>query len=91
MDAQEKDKETYDQHVQEPNHYKTRDLVYLDSQNLPLHLPILKLRLKSVGPFPVAGKVRTSAYRLVLPSTWRIHPVFNEALQRPFQGNPAMI
>ena len=69
LDAQDRDKETYDQHVQEPNHYKSGDLVYLDSWNLPLQLPTLKLGLKSVSPFPIAEKIRTSAYHLVLPST----------------------
>src|ERR1700730_4788560 len=39
LDAQDKDKNTYDQHVWEPDHYKLGDLVYLDSWNLPLCLP----------------------------------------------------
>ena len=36
LDTQAKDKDTYDQHVCEPDYYKSGDLVYLDSQNLPL-------------------------------------------------------
>ena len=36
LDAQAKDKDMYDQHVREPDHYRPGDLVYLDSQNLPL-------------------------------------------------------
>src|ERR1700731_735390 len=36
-------------------------------------------------------RVRTSAYHLVLPSTWRIYPVFNEALLWPFRGDPSII
>ena len=83
-DAQGRDNETYDQHVQEPDLYKEGDLVYLDSQNLPLCLLTLKLRPKSVGPFPVAEKVGTSAYCLILPGTWKIHCVFNELLLWPF-------
>ena len=31
LEAQNKDKETYDQHVWEPDNYKPGDLVYLDS------------------------------------------------------------
>ena len=85
------DKDTYDQHVREHNHYKTGDLVYLDSWNLPLHLPTPKLRPKSIGLFPITEKVGTSAYCLILPSTWRIHPVFNEALLWPFWGDPTTI
>src|ERR1700719_1711710 len=91
LNAQAKDKDTYNQHVREPNYYKPGDLVYLDSQNLPLRLPTLKLGPKSVGPFPVAEKVGTSAYRLILPTSWRIHLVFNEALLRPFQGDPTRV
>src|ERR1700731_4198559 len=59
--------------------------------NLPLQLPTLKLGLKSIGPFPVAEKFRTSAYHLILPSTWKIHPVFNKTLLHPFQGDPMTI
>ena len=91
LDAQAKDKDTYDQHIREPDHYRSGDLVYLDSRNLPLRLPTLKLGPKSVGPFPVTEKVGTSAYRLVLPATWKIHPVFNETLLQPFRGDPSKI
>ena len=89
--AQDKDKETYDQHVWEPNHYKSGDLVYLNSRNLPLRLPTPKLGPKSIGPFLITEKVGPSTYCLVLPSTWKIHPVFNEALLQPFQGDPTTI
>ena len=91
LKAQDKDKDTYNLHVQEPDHYKSGDLIYLDAHNLPLQLPTPKLRPKSVGPFLIAEKVGTSAYHLVLPSTWRIHSVFNEALLWPFRGDPAKI
>ena len=36
LDAQTKDKNTYDQHVHEPDYYRPGDLIYLDSRNLPL-------------------------------------------------------
>ena len=36
-------------------------------------------------------KVGASAYRLVLPASWKIHPVFNETLLQPFQGDPTKI
>src|ERR1700731_4636647 len=87
LNAQAKDKDTYDQHVHEPDYYKPGDLVYLNSQNLPLQLPTPKLRPKSVSLFPVTEKVGTSSYCLVLPATWKGHPVFNEALLQPFRGD----
>ena len=82
---------TFDSHSREPEVYGKDQLVYLDSRNLPLHVPSRKLGPKFVGPFPVSEKVGTSAYRLVLPSSWRIHPVFNESLLKPFRGDPATI
>ena len=36
-------------------------------------------------------KVSTSSYHLVLPATWRIHVVFNEAHLKPFQGERSSI
>ena len=91
LEAWDKDKDTYDLHIHEPNHYNSGDLVYLDARNLPLCLPTPKLGPKSVRPFPIMEKVGTSAYHLVLPSTWRIHPVFNEALLQPFHSDPSTI
>ena len=84
LDAQAKDKDTYNQHVHEPNHYKPGDLVYLDSWNLPLRLPTPKLGPKSIGLFPVAEKIGTSPYHLVLPATWKVvqtteHKVTNKS------------
>src|ERR1700731_313465 len=43
LDAQDKDKNTYDQHIQEPDYYKLGNLVYLDAWNLPLQVPTPKL------------------------------------------------
>ena len=45
-----------------------------------LHLPpalTRKLAPKFVGPFPVLDAVTATSFRLDLPSTWRIHPVFH--------------
>ena len=40
------------------------------------HLPV-KLRRWWIGPFSVAKMISPVAYRLNLPPTWRIHPVFH--------------
>src|SRR6202030_3070566 len=57
LEAQDKDKDTYDQHVCEPDYYKSGDLVYLDARNLPLCLSTPKLVPKSVRQFPMVKQV----------------------------------
>ena len=40
------------------------------------HLPV-KLRRQWIGPFSIAKVISPVAYRLDLPPTWRIHPIFH--------------
>ncbi|KAG8391561.1 hypothetical protein BUALT_Bualt01G0200400 [Buddleja alternifolia] len=40
---------------------------------------------KYEGPYPVVAKVGKVSYRLDLPSTLRIHPVFHVSMLRPYQ------
>jgi hypothetical protein len=49
---------------------------------------VKKLSLRRLGPFKVLGPVPQdahypSAYRLALPPSWRIHPVFHMSLLQP--------
>ncbi len=43
-----------------------------------------KTRDKRTGPFLIVAKKGASAYTLKLPSTWKIHPTFNESLLTPY-------
>lgn len=54
--------------------------VWLDARNLHTSRPARKLDYKRVGPFRVLEKVGTRSYRLDLPKTMRIHPVFHVSL-----------
>src|ERR1700720_276519 len=79
-------KTAYDKHKNtNPREYTKGTLVWLDAKNLNTERPSPKLADKRVGPFVVIEKVGPSAYRLNLPVTWRIHPVFNEALLTPYK------
>src|ERR1700731_2223797 len=78
-------KTAYDKHKNTKTHEYTKGtLVWLDSENLNIERPNAKLADKRVGPFVITEKVGKSAYRLNLPISWRIHPVFNETLLTPY-------
>ena len=56
------------------------ELVLLSTQNLRLKGIPHKLQRKFCGPYKVLEKIGTQAYRLKLPDSWRIHPVFHVSL-----------
>ena len=49
--------------------------------------PSSKLDVRRLGPFPVIGRIGTLAYRLELPSSIKIHPVFHVSLLEPHNPN----
>ncbi|KAL1917251.1 uncharacterized protein VTP21DRAFT_4907 [Calcarisporiella thermophila] len=51
--------------------------------------PTKKLQHKYTGPFEIAEAISTVAYRLKLPNTIRIHPVFHVSLLKAYHENPA--
>ncbi|KAE8698903.1 hypothetical protein F3Y22_tig00110597pilonHSYRG01056 [Hibiscus syriacus] len=50
-----------------------------------------KLSSRYYGPYPILEKIRVVAYRLHLPPTARIHPVFHVSLLKPYNGTPVVI
>ena len=71
--------------------YRESDLVWLGGRNLCTNQPTAKLAAQHHGPFPVEQVMSPVTYKLSLPSTWNIHPVFHTDLltlyrETPFHG-----
>jgi transposase InsO family protein len=63
--------------------FKTGDTVYLLRKNIQTKRPSDKLDHKKLGPFKIKDKISDINYRLDLPKTMKIHPVFHISLLEP--------
>ena len=68
--------------------FEVGDEVVLATRHLHVneHLPV-KLRRRWIGPFSIAKVILPVAYRLDLPPTWRIHPIFHVSNLKRFHGS----
>ena len=57
----------------------------LNSQNLRLPYPHRKLAPKREEPFIITEVLGPVTFKLNLPKTWKVHPVFHAALLVPYQ------
>jgi hypothetical protein len=60
--------------------FKRGEMVYLLRKNFKTTRPSPKLDYKKVGPFKVEEVISDTNYRLSLPSSMRMHPVFHISL-----------
>ena len=71
-----------------PEEYNVGDQVWLDTRNLTTDRPKKKLDHKRLGPFKITHKISNVVYKLELPPSWRIHPVFHVSKLRRFTPDP---
>jgi len=77
----------YNQHHRPTPEFQINDFVFLSARNISTIRPSKKLDHKNLGPFKIIGKIGSHAYRLDLPSSMKIHPVFHVSLLTP-ASNP---
>ena len=85
--AQQQQALYYNQHHRPTPDFKVQDSVFLSARNISTLRPSKKLDHKNLGPFKIIGKIGSHAYRLALPSSMKIHPVFHVSLLTP-ASNP---
>lgn len=67
--------------------FQVGDKVWLLRRNIATARPSRKLDSKKLGPFQILDKVGNLAYRLELPDSMEIHPVFHVSLLEKFVPN----
>jgi hypothetical protein len=60
--------------------FKEGDKVWLEGSHLKLPYATMKLVPRRYGPFKVVTKISNVAYRIQLPTNWKIHNIFHASL-----------
>jgi len=82
--------ETADTHRLPAPDYQMGDLVWLDARNWKTRRPSSKLDHRRHGPFKIAHKIYSHAFRLELHSSMQVHPVFHVSLLEPAAQDPLL-
>ena len=86
LEARERSKRTFDASRKDMR-FEVGDRVLLNTKNLKFKgLESRKLLPRFIGPFTVEERVGNVSYKLSLPDTMRVHPVFHVELLRQFHG-----
>ncbi len=62
--------------------------VWLATSHLPLKVGTRKLAAKWAGPFRITAQISSEAWRLQLPSSWKIHHTYHSSQLKAVVGNP---
>ena len=84
--AYKSQKEYHDRHTSRML-FAPGEKVWLSAKNIRTTRPCKKLDYKRHGPFTVLKAVGRQAYRLDLPKTMKIYPVFHVSLLEPYKGS----
>jgi hypothetical protein len=88
IEAQDRQTKYADQHRRHEE-FKIGDKVLLSTKNIQhptdKNRPTRKLTPKFIGPYDIADVISPVAYKLDLPSTLKIHPVFHVSVLKPYQ------
>src|SRR5271155_4801219 len=88
MEAQDRQAKYANQHKRHQV-FKEGDQVLLSMCNInnPVdrNQPTKKLTNRFAGPYIITKVISTTAYKLDLPNTMKIHPVFHVSLLKPYQ------
>jgi hypothetical protein len=77
-----------DKHRSAPPAFSVGDHVWLNRRNIQTTRPSSKLDYKRLGRFRIIKKVSSHAYKLDLPDSMRVHPVFHVSLLEPASADP---
>ncbi|KIO01643.1 hypothetical protein M404DRAFT_56945, partial [Pisolithus tinctorius Marx 270] len=64
--------------------FSVGEKVWLDTSDLKRDVPSKKLAPQRHGPFVISERISPVAYKLQLPPSWQIHPVFHASKLTPF-------
>ena len=71
--------------------FKVGDKVLLSSRNMTIKVGSRKLLPKFLGPFQVLECIHDTAFKLQLPPSMKIHPVFHISLLKPYKENNSFL
>jgi Chromo (CHRromatin Organisation MOdifier) domain len=64
--------------------FRVGQKVWLEARNLALPYRSIKLAPQHHGPFTITGEISPVVYKLELPPSWNIHPMFHASLLTPY-------
>src|SRR6266403_6365399 len=85
--AQLRHKENYNRHRKPNLNLKSGDMVWFLPRNVKTTRPSKNLDYKKMGPFRILARIGSSAYKLDLPTSMKIHNTFHISLLEPYEDN----